>query len=61
MIEGITNKILAYLRSQNQLSDNPTEVSVYKYGIEITLSSLLNFILIVSILFTPSWEIGGQK
>lgn len=49
MIEGITNKILAYLRSQNQLSDNPTEVSVYKYGIEITLSSLLNFILIVSI------------
>lgn len=49
MIEGITNKILAYLRSQNQLSDNPTEISVYKYGIEITISSLLNFILIVSI------------
>ncbi len=49
MIENITQKILVYLRSQNQLSDDIDEISVYKYGIEITISSLLNFILIITI------------
>ena len=49
MIEQVTQKLLNFLLKQNQLSDDPEEISVYKYGLEITISSLLNFVLIIAI------------
>ncbi len=47
MIDYISNKILYYLLKNDVISDNEDDRAHYKYGIEITISSFLNIILVV--------------
>lgn len=47
MIDYISNKMLSYLLKSNAISDDEDDRAHYKYGIEITISSLLNIILVV--------------
>lgn len=50
MIEFLTNKLLKYI-SNKDVIDNVNEdvVAFYKYGIEITISSILNILIILTI------------
>lgn len=59
MIEFLTNKLLKYISNKNIInSEDKDVVAFYKYGIEITISSILNIliILIVSLLFNALIE-----
>lgn len=47
MIELISNRLLAYLLKSNTISGTEEERAHYKYGIEITISSMLNIILVM--------------
>lgn len=47
MIDYISNKMLSYLLKNDAISDDEVDRAHYKYGIEITISSLLNIILVV--------------
>ena len=47
MIDYISNKMLSYLLKNDAISDDEDDRAHYKYGIEITISSLLNIILVV--------------
>lgn len=49
MIERFSKMILEYLIKSNVIENTDTEREYYQYGIEITVSSLLNIILIISI------------
>ncbi len=49
MIRKISNKILNYLINSKVISDTEDNREFYRYGIEITISSLLNVILILGI------------
>ncbi len=49
MIERFSKLILEYLIKSNVIENTDTEREYYQYGIEITVSSLLNIILIISI------------
>jgi len=42
MIKKLTNHILSYLISSNAIDDNEETKDYYRYGIEITISSLIN-------------------
>lgn len=49
MITRFSKMILEYLINNNVIEDTDNEREYYQYGIEITVSSLLNIILILSI------------
>lgn len=49
MIKKLTNHILSYLISSNAIDDNEETKDYYRYGIEITISSLINILLIIII------------
>ena len=49
MIKKISEKILNYLIIKKVISDKKEDTDYYKYGIEITVSSLLNVLLIMLI------------
>lgn len=49
MIKSISNKLLQYLIKADVIDKSENALAYYKYGLEITISSLLNIILIVSI------------
>lgn len=49
MISRISELILQYLLRSNAINDSNDEKEYYRYGIEITVSSLLNVILIIGI------------
>lgn len=49
MIRKISEKILCYLINSKVISDTEDNREFYQYGIEITISSLLNIILILCI------------
>lgn len=49
MIKKLTNHILKYLISSNVIENDAESRDYYKYGIEITISSLLNILLIIAI------------
>lgn len=49
MIKKLTNHILSYLISSNAINDNEETKDYYRYGIEITISSLINILLIIII------------
>lgn len=49
MISRISELILQYLLRSNVINDSDDEKEYYRYGIEITVSSLLNVILIIGI------------
>ena len=46
MGERISQSIVDFI-SRNMIVDDEEMLDVYKYGIEITLSSVLNFVLII--------------
>lgn len=46
MIKFISDKLFSYMRNNTDIPDDM--VDVYRYGIEITISSILNILLIVS-------------
>ena len=45
-MEKISQRIVCFI-SRNMTIDDEEMLDVYKYGIEITLSSVLNFVLII--------------
>ena len=47
LIEYFSNKILQYICNKSVIDND--EIDLYKYGIEITLSSVLNIFLILII------------
>ena len=49
MIRFISNKILRYLIKTDVIDKSEDALAYYKYGIEITISSLINILLIISI------------
>ncbi|MCM1228262.1 MAG: accessory gene regulator B family protein [Clostridium sp.] len=49
MIKKLTNHVLEYLISSNVIENDDESKDYYQYGIEITISSLLNIVLIVAI------------
>ncbi|MBQ5988755.1 MAG: accessory gene regulator B family protein [Oscillospiraceae bacterium] len=49
MIERISKKLTDYLVAKNVINDDDTTRAYYNYGIEISVSSLLNVILIIVI------------
>ena len=49
MIKSTSNKLLQYLIKADVIDKSEDALAYYKYGLEITISSLLNIILIVSI------------
>ena len=49
MIKSISNKLLQYLIKADVIDKSENALAYYKYGLEITISSLLNIVLIVSI------------
>lgn len=49
MIEKISLKLLSFLLQQNTIPNTPEHRTYYQYGIEITISSLLNILLILLI------------
>jgi len=49
MIEHISEMILRYLINAGVAKKNEEEIAYYKYGIEITISSILNVVLILLI------------
>lgn len=49
MIEKISNKLLNYLISSHKIKNDNEIIDYYRYGIEITISSILNIVLIISI------------
>lgn len=49
MIQNLGSKIVKYLVHSGAISDTDDEKEYYKYGIEITISSILNIILVLSI------------
>lgn len=49
MIEKISSKILKYLLQSEVISNTEEDKDYYQYGIEITISSVLNIILILGI------------
>lgn len=49
MIQRISNMILEYLIRSKVIEDTDSDREYYQYGIEITVSSLLNIVLILSI------------
>ena len=49
MISHISELILQYLLKSNVINDSDDDKEYYRYGIEITVSSLLNIILIMFI------------
>lgn len=49
MIKKLTNHVLEYLISSNVIKNDAESKDYYQYGIEITISSLLNIVLIVAI------------
>ena len=51
MIKSISNKLFQYLLQANVIDKSEDILAYYKYGIEITISSLLNIVLIISIGF----------
>ncbi len=57
----ITNKILSFMIRHKAISDNRDVVSFYRYGVEITISSFLNILLVLFIgilLFHFSWAVA---
>ena len=59
-MELITDAILKYISKNNAIDETDNDVvAFYKYGIEITLSSLLNIavILIISLLLKSSLRV----
>ena len=51
MIEKLSQSILDYLLNSNAIENNRDEKDYYTYGIQITLSSMLNLLLILGIGF----------
>lgn len=49
MIKYISNKLVRYLISSEVIEDNMDCIAYYRYGFEITISSLLNIIIILLI------------
>lgn len=49
MIDYISNKLLNYLVKSDAISNDEDEMAHYKYGIEITISSSLNIILVITL------------
>lgn len=49
MISLITQHLLSFVKANTSISKD--EIEVYKYGIEITISSLLNIIIVFSLSF----------
>lgn len=47
MIKLLSNKIIEYLIAHNTIQNTNEDIEHYKYGIEITISSLLNIILVL--------------
>lgn len=54
MIDRLSQCILDYLLNSKVIENSKTEKEYYKYGIQITLSSILNILLILSIGFLSS-------
>jgi len=49
MIKSTSNKLLQYLIKADVIDKSEDALAYYKYGLEITISSLLNIVLIISI------------
>lgn len=49
MIKHISNKLVRYLISSEVIDDNADCIDYYRYGFEITISSLLNIVIILII------------
>ena len=49
MIEKLSQRVLQYLLNSGVIEDTNDEKEYYQYGIEITISSILNIILILGI------------
>ena len=49
MIEKLSQRILQYLLHSGVIEDTNDEKEYYQYGIEITVSSILNVVLILGI------------
>ena len=49
MIEKLSAKIVNYLLDNKAINDTADDKEFYQYGIEITISSVLNVILILTI------------
>ncbi len=58
MIDRLSNNILNYLLESEVISNSVDEKEYYKYGIEITISSILNIvlILIIGVVFQSFYE-----
>ena len=58
MIEIISNNLLKYLIKSEVIDDSEDSVAYYRYGLEITISSILNivFILLVGIISNNFFE-----
>lgn len=49
MIEGISRKIVGYLLKRQVIENTVEDKEYYQYGLEITISSMLNIILIMTL------------
>lgn len=49
MISNLSNKVLNFLLEQKVIQDTEYETEYYKYGIEITISSILNIVIIIAL------------
>lgn len=49
MIKSISNSLLQYLIKADVIDKSEEALAYYRYGLEITISSLLNIVLIISI------------
>lgn len=49
MIDRLSGIVIAFLLDEHMISNDENEKAYYRYGVEITISSLLNIILILGI------------
>ena len=53
----IAEIIVKFMIRQNAISSEPDYVEFYTYGVEITISSILNIVLVILIgIVTPYWN-----
>lgn len=46
-MEWISNKLLRFILKKEVIKNDPDYIAFYKYGIEITVSSVISFLLVI--------------
>lgn len=55
-MEWISNKLLRFILKKEVIKNDPDYIAFYKYGIEITVSSVISFLLVILLgIFTNSF------